>query len=175
MWEVLLHRPSILHLRPCILALLLLLLAYPALAAPGSWTQTADLPSPTSTPVACVVDGILYVIGGHYPYTNALATVWAYDPATNGWTRKADLPTARRFAAAAVVDGMIYVVGGSSGTWPGTRVLPVAAYNPRTDTWTNGANIPTAPSGAGGVCRGRHHLCHRRHRERRTALHGRGV
>ncbi len=123
----------------------------PALAAPGSWTQTADLPSPTSTPVACAVDGILYVIGGHYPYTNALATVWAYDPATNGWTRKADLPTTRRFAVAAVVDGMIYVVGGTSGSWPGTAVLPVAAYNPRTDTWTNGANIPT-PRGALAAC-----------------------
>ena len=152
MFNVLPSRPSILHLRPCILVLLGLLLAYPALAAPGSWSQTADLPSPTSTPVACAVDGILYVIGGHYPYyTVALPTVWAYDPATNGWTRKADLPTTRRFAAAAVVDGMIYVIGGTSGSWPGTLVLPVAAYNPRTDRWTNGANIPT-PRGGLAAC-----------------------
>ena len=115
----------------------------PALAAPGSWTQAADLPSPTSAPVACAVDGILYVIGGHYPYNTALETVWAYHPATNGWTRKADLPIARRFAAAAVVDRMIYVVGGTTGPFPGTLVRSVAVYNPRTDTWTNGANIPT--------------------------------
>ena len=163
---------STLSVLPVVLCLGLL---RPSLAAPGSWTQAADLPSPTSAPVACAVDGILYVIGGHYPYTTALATVWAYDPATNGWTRKADLLIARRFAAAAVVDGMIYVVGGSSGTWPGTLVLPVAAYNPRTDTWTNGANMPTPRNGAGGVRRGRHHLCHRRLGERRCDLHGRGV
>ena len=53
----------------------------PAMAAPGSWTQKMDMPAPTSAPAACVVDGILYVIGGHYPYTKQLRTVFAYDPA----------------------------------------------------------------------------------------------
>src|SRR5512147_1733359 len=102
MFDVPSHWPSILHLPSSTLVSFLLLLASPANAAPGSWSQTADLPSPTSTPVACAVDGILYVIGGHYPYTSALATVWAYDPATDSWTNKAPLPEARRFAAAAV-------------------------------------------------------------------------
>ena len=145
------HRRKRLHATFFLPVVLCLDLLRPAIAAPGSWTQTEDLPSPTSTPVACAVDGILYVIGGHYPYDNALATVWAYDPATDSWTNKAPLPEARRFAAAAVVDGMIYVVGGTSGGWPGTPVLPVAAYNPRTDTWTNGANMLT-PRGALTAC-----------------------
>jgi N-acetylneuraminic acid mutarotase len=121
----------------------LLLAALPATAAPGSWTQKADMPAQTSTPASCVVDGILYVMGGHYPYDTALKTVWAYDPQTDLWTRKTDMPTARRFAAAAAVDGIIYVVGGSGIGWPGSPMLPVAAYDPKTDTWTTKANIPT--------------------------------
>jgi Kelch motif len=120
-----------------------LCLLSPAIAAPGSWTQKADMPAPTSTPASCVVDGILYVMGGHYPYETALKTVWAYDPQTDSWTRKADMPTERRFAAAAAVDGIIYVVGGSGVGWWGAPMLPVAAYNPKTDTWVTKANIPT--------------------------------
>ena len=55
----------------------------PVIAAPGSWTQKADMPGQTSTPVGCAVDGILYIIGGHYQYTNQLRTVFAYDPRTD--------------------------------------------------------------------------------------------
>jgi N-acetylneuraminic acid mutarotase len=114
-----------------------------AITAPGSWTQKADMPGQTSTPASCVVDGILYVMGGHYPYQTALKTVWAYDPQANSWTRKADMPTVRRLAAAAAVDGIIYVVGGSGVGWWGAPALPVVAYDPRTDTWVTKANIPT--------------------------------
>jgi len=117
----------------------------PVLAAPGSWTQKADIPLPSSTPAACVVDGILYVIGGHYPFTTALRQVFAYDPRTDSWTRKTDMPTARRFLAGAAVDGIIYVIGGSSGPFD-TRVplKTVEAYDPKTGTWVTKADMPTA-------------------------------
>jgi N-acetylneuraminic acid mutarotase len=119
----------------------------PAIAAPGSWTQAADLPSPASATSGCVVDGIVYVIGGLYPY-NALPlqAVWAYDPLTNSWTRKRDMPTARRFLSATALDGIIYVIGGTGGTWAGQVALKtVEAYDPKTDMWaTNKLNMPTA-------------------------------
>jgi N-acetylneuraminic acid mutarotase len=99
------------------------------------------------------VDGILYVIGGHYPYGNLLRTVWAYDPQTDSWTQKANMPTARRFLAAAAVDGIIYVIGGSGGPFSAPVILrTVEAYDPKTDTWaTNKADMPTA-RGALAVC-----------------------
>jgi len=129
----------------CGAALSCFCLLSPALGAPGFWTQKADMPSPTSTPASCVVDGVLYVIGGHYPYTTAVRQVLAYDPRTDSWTRKADMPTARRFLAAAAVDGMIYVIGGGgSGGFPGTPLKIVEAYDPKTDTWVTKANMPTA-------------------------------
>jgi hypothetical protein len=115
----------------------------PAVAAPGSWTQKTDMPGQAAATAACVVDGILYVMGGHYPYSTVLRTVWAYDPLTDSWTRKADMLTARRFHAAAAVDGIIYLIGGSGVGLPGSPVLPVEAYDPKTDTWVAKANIPT--------------------------------
>jgi N-acetylneuraminic acid mutarotase len=125
---------------------LCLYLAWAANAAPGSWTQKQDIPAPTETCASCALDGIFYVIGGHYPDSNtALDTVWAYDPQADRWTNRAPLPTPRHWLGqcAVAVDGIIYVVGGSGSGTPGPLVLPVAAYNPRTDQWTNGANIPT--------------------------------
>jgi N-acetylneuraminic acid mutarotase len=113
----------------------------PAVAAPGSWTQKADMPGQTSTPVGCAVDGILYIIGGHYQYTNQLRTVFAYDPQTDSWTRKKDMPTARRWPGGAAVDGIIYVISG--GGSPEPPVKTVEAYDPKTDTWVTKANIPT--------------------------------
>jgi hypothetical protein len=116
----------------------------PATAAPGSWTQKKDMPAPRSGQASCVVDGILYVIGGHYPYQTAVRTVWAYDPQTDSWTQKADMPTARRLLAAAAVDGIIYVIGGGgSGAFPGVALKTVEAYDPKTDTWVAKAEMPT--------------------------------
>ncbi len=121
----------------------------PALAqAPGSWTQGTDMPGPSGTPASCALDGIFYVMGGHPDKfaTNALTTVWAYNPATDSWSNRAPLPRGRHFLGqcAVPVDGIIYVVGGTGSGMPGPFIREVAAYNPQTDTWTNGTNpIPT--------------------------------
>ena len=115
----------------------------PVTAAPGSWTQKADMSAPTTTSAFCVVDGILYVIGGCYPVQpvqKVCATVWAYDPKTDLWTSKAELPVERFFAGGAAVDGIIYVFAGAK---MGVTLRPVVAYDPKTDTWVTKANIPT--------------------------------
>jgi N-acetylneuraminic acid mutarotase len=116
-------------------------------AAPGSWIRKGDMPDPRSTAAGCVVDGIFYVLGGHYPYQTAHKTVWAYDPRTDSWTPKADMPSGRHFHTVVAVDGIIYVVGGSGDGFPGEPVLPVAAYDPKTDAWTNGSNMLTGRAG----------------------------
>ncbi len=140
-------RPFWMSVPACILVLWRLGVTPPACAAPGSWAQGADMPTTTATPASCVLDGILYVMGGHddRAASNALRTVWAYNPQTDSWTNRAPLPTARHFLGqcAVAVDGIIYLVGGTGPGVPGTLALPVAAYNPQADTWTNGANIPT--------------------------------
>jgi N-acetylneuraminic acid mutarotase len=102
------------------------------------------MPAQASATSVCVVDGILYVIGGNYPYPKPLRTVWAYDPQTDSWTRKADMPTARNFLAATAVDGTIYVIGGFPG---GAPLKTVEAYDPKTDTWVTKASMPTGRAG----------------------------
>ena len=110
--------------------------------AEGSWTRKADMPTARICPHGTVVDGKIYAIGGARAIDGAyLATVEAYDPATDTWTRKTDMPTGRNAHAAAVVNGKIYVIGGDlrrevSGA-------TVEEYDPATDTWTQKADMPT--------------------------------
>lgn len=118
-----------------------------AIASPGSWAQKADMPAHASATAVCALEGILYVIGGNYPYPKPLRAVWAYDSQTDRWASRAEMPTARNFLAAAAVGHTIYVVGG----WPGGPLRTVEAYDPMMDTWTAKASMPTARGGL-AVC-----------------------
>jgi N-acetylneuraminic acid mutarotase len=85
-----------------------------------TWTtKAAMIPTPRSTPAGGVVSGVLYVAGGYAGVGSAgglVATVEAYDPATNTWTAKAAMPTARENPRGGVVNGLFYVVGGYATT-----------------------------------------------------------
>ena len=123
----------------------LLGLADMSLAAEGSWTKKADMPTTRLALSTSVVNAhIIYAIGG---VKNAwvgpdLSTVEAYDPATDSWTKKADMPTGRDYLSTSVVNGIIYAIGGGIVGW---RVLTaVEAYDPVTDSWTKKADMPTA-------------------------------
>src|SRR5256886_59907 len=107
-------------------------------AGPGVWTTKASMPTARWGLGGGVVNGIVYAVGGA-GWSTVLATVEAYDPATNTWTTKAPMPTARR-TAVGVVNGTLYAVGGWSGSW----VATVEAYDPATNTWTTKAPMPTA-------------------------------
>jgi len=112
----------------------------------GKWARKADMPTARFFFNTAVVNGVIYAIGG-WDGSKALATVEAYEPASNRWMRKADMLTARTSTQYAVVDEIIYVLSGSE-TVDATR--EVEAYNPATDTWTRKADIPT-PRGNGSA------------------------
>ncbi len=104
----------------------------------NSWTTKTPMPTPRYAAAACTVDGIIYVIGGHSKasYPNAVATVEAYDPATDTWTTKTSMPTARQSLAACVVGGKIYAIGGDNNpNVMGDVFRTVEEYDPSTDTW----------------------------------------
>lgn len=116
----------------------------PVFAQNGAWTNKAALPSARSALASAVVDGKIYVIGGHNADFFSLSNTEEYDPMTNTWTQKANMPTPRSGHSACAVNGKIYVIGGSD---EGVFLKTVEEYDPATNTWKSRANMPTARSG----------------------------
>jgi len=141
--------------------------------ATDTWKALAPMPTRRGSPVAAVVGGKIYVIGGaglHPGSTEtavhparphrALATVEEYDPATNTWRPRSPMPTARNHAAVGAVNGKIYVIGGRIGSAFVSTSSPtdlVEEYDPATDQWgALKARMPTPRSAvAWGVYGGR--------------------
>jgi hypothetical protein len=110
------------------------------------------MPTARSHLAVGVINGVIYAVGGFDGASN-LATLEAYNPATDTWTMKTPMPTGRHSPAAGVISGILYVVGGqdTNGNWTAT----LEAYDPATDTWTTKAPMPTARGHvAGGVADG---------------------
>jgi N-acetylneuraminic acid mutarotase len=131
-----------------------------------SWTALPPMPTKRGSPLAFVVDGKFYVIGGAstHPGSKDLAitgggparsvdTNEMFDPATNTWQTRQTLPTARNHAYGGVVNGKIYFIGGRLGhsfiTVTSNTDL-VEEYDPATDSWgALKSRMPTARSGGG--------------------------
>jgi N-acetylneuraminic acid mutarotase len=116
-----------------------------ASAQTGVWTTKAPMPTPRSHLAIGEVNGRLYAVGGYKSRTCCpdpfIATVEAYDPATDTWTSKASMPTARGDFGVGVVNGILYAVGGQNSSG---ALATVEAYNPLIDTWTTRTSMPTA-------------------------------
>jgi len=112
----------------------------------NSWTTRAPMHTARAGLAAVVgSDGKIYAIGGWNTKNSfndniALATVEAYNPATNSWTAKRSMPTARYFLAAAADGSKIYAIDGV-GTATNT-VTATEAYTPATNSWKALATLP---------------------------------
>jgi N-acetylneuraminic acid mutarotase len=138
--------------------------------AADSWKALAPLPSKRGSPVAAVVNGKIYVIGGASMHPGskevsihparphrAVSTNDVYDPATNSWESRSPMPTARNHAAVGAVNNKIYVIGGRVGNGFITRasnVDIVEVYDPVTDQW--GPLLAAMPTPRSAVAWGVH-------------------
>jgi N-acetylneuraminic acid mutarotase len=108
------------------------------------WTSKASLPIGLHHVGIGVVDRRLYVIGGYtksgLSVWNPVASVYAYDPATDRWTEQASMPTARGALAVTEHEGKLYAVGGYDRK---TNTSAVEVYDPARNVWTTGASLPT--------------------------------
>jgi hypothetical protein len=105
-----------------------------------TWDITkANMPTGRNGASGCVVNGIIYVMGGVETGGVVLKVVEAYNPATDTWTTKAPMPTGRWALSMPVVDGKIYAIGGSAGGGAGIKTVEV--YDPGTDAWTEKADM----------------------------------
>ena len=119
--------------------------AGPAAAQAIHWSTRAPMPTPRVYFGTAVVGGRIYAIGGYSGST--LATVEAYDPATDQWTSRASMPTPRAHFVVAAVGGKIYAIGGYQlgvfGT--ATTLYATEEYDPATNTWTTKTELPHDP------------------------------
>ena len=107
----------------------------------NSWTTKKDMPEGhRGCNSACVVDGIIYLIGGNYNESEC----WAYNPSSDEWMQKTSMPADGGGALSVTVyNGLIYTFGGSTySPWAARKT--VFAYDPQIDTWTKKKDMPTA-------------------------------
>jgi len=80
-----------------------------------------------------------------------VATMEAYDPATDRWTQRASLPVPLHHVNVASVGGRLYVVGGLSGSSFSASGATLV-YDPAQDSWTPLTSMPIGTErGASGV------------------------
>jgi len=126
-----------------LLALTLVLTLAPlSLAAEGTWTSKADMPTARMFLSTSVVDGKIYAIGGSSVLEVGVSNVERYDPATDTWTTMSPMPTPRWGLSTSVVNGKIYAIGGARG-FPIPGLQTVEEYDPATDTWTTMSPMPS--------------------------------
>ena len=117
---------------------------------PGAdtWTSKAPMPTARAALTTCVVDGIIYAIGGYPSALHNLAPVEAYDPRTDTWTSRAPMPTPRYLLGAGVVGRNICAIGGYRHSLDGPVYSTVEVYDPQTDTWMRQVvDIPAPTAG----------------------------
>lgn len=110
-----------------------------------TWLKMDDMPKSRAGGFSSVVDGKIYLFGGH----QAKSRVDEYDPVTDTWTTKSEMPTARNGLSTSKLDGKIYLIGGyipAGMRFAGLTIVDV--YDPATNTWTTASDMPTGRLGA---------------------------
>ena len=120
--------------------------------ATGRWTDLPALPTPRSSHMAAVLDGVLYVAGGwdldHDPATARWATTLeALDlrDVDAGW-RSIEAPFQLRGVGVTAAAGRLVVVGGMDPLGVPKRGTHV--FSPADASWTRGPELPASPFGA---------------------------
>jgi N-acetylneuraminic acid mutarotase len=93
--------------------------------ATNRWSTRAGMSVARHGPVAAVINGLLYVVGG-FDGGNYLASAEAYDPGTNTWRPVIPAFTARQSLNGAAVGKVFYTAGGFNGA----HLATVEAYTP---------------------------------------------
>lgn len=124
----------------CLLTVIILLPSF-QLRAQDYWEEVAQLPSARILSSVETVDNLIYIIGGLTTPTQAIAEVYAYNPATNNLEPRSPLPKALGATATAVLNGKIYLFGGASYS-NGIASISSYVYDPATNQWASLADMP---------------------------------
>jgi N-acetylneuraminic acid mutarotase len=81
----------------------------------------------------CVLDGLIYLIGGKDLHYIDVKSVHRFDPVENLWSKVVPLTVPRSSFGVCVLDGSIYVVGGWCGEG---RLTSMERYFVASDSWS---------------------------------------
>jgi hypothetical protein len=80
----------------------------------GRWTRLPDMPAAREHAPATVLGGSLYVVGGRDASSDALTTVFRYDPGKDRWSDSTPLPRASGGLEAIPVGDRLVALGGGN-------------------------------------------------------------
>jgi N-acetylneuraminic acid mutarotase len=108
------------------------------------WTTKAPMPVGLHHVGIGMTEGKMYVIGGYMQSGldrwQPVATVYAYDPATDSWAERALMPTSRGALSVTEHEGKLYAIGGYDRK---SNSAAVEVYDPARNTWTSLSPLPT--------------------------------
>lgn len=116
-----------------------------AAPAAGGWSTRAALPEANSEMSIAEANGKIYIFGGYPSSRVTVATLQAYDTATDSWSLAAPLPTPVNHAMAAAWGGKLYLIGGQTDANV-AYTNRVQEYDPATNSWRDRAPMPTSRS-----------------------------
>lgn len=124
-----------------------------------TWAKGPDMLLPHDYPVSVVMNGSIYVLGGHHPEATkggpmtdpGFSFCEVFDPAKGTWQEIAPMPTARFAAAAVVLNQRILVLGGAGLREEGFRNFDIVEpYDPLANRWSDaGFKLPWPAAGLG--------------------------
>lgn len=125
----------------------------------NSWTMGPDMLMPHDYPASVVMDGFIYVLGGHHPDATrggpmtdpGFSFCEAFDLKNGSWREIAPIPTARFAFAAVVLNNRILAMGGAGLREEGFNNFDVVeSYDPAMDKWIDsGFRLPWPAAGLG--------------------------
>ncbi len=125
------------------------------------WETQPSLLQPHDYPACAVVDGLIYIIGGHHPDATeggpqtdpAFSFTESWDTSLHPWQEVSAMPTPRFAASAVEVDQKLWVLGGVAATPEGFLEYDlVEVFDPKTSTWSRSSQgLSSSSAGQGAV------------------------
>ncbi|MDH5546321.1 MAG: hypothetical protein OEZ43_12070 [Gammaproteobacteria bacterium] len=126
------------------------------------WSRGPDMHQPHDYPAASLLDGSIYILGGHHPEAclggpktdPGFSFCERWRPGQADWEQIADMPTPRFAAAAVSHEQKIYTSGGVAFTPQGFNNFDFfEVYDPRSNQWQEDADIKLPwPAAGHGMC-----------------------
>lgn len=125
------------------------------------WETKPSLLQPHDYPASAIVDGRIYIIGGHHPEATeggpqtdpAFSFTESWDVSSDSWQEVTAMPTPRFAASAIEIDQKLWVLGGVAAAPEGFHEYDlIEVYNPKTSSWTKiSPALPSSSAGQGAV------------------------